>query len=83
MAVASARNSVAFSTDSRVIEIYSDVACYFQTGSVAITASATDHYLPATQARVYALGGDKTTHHTHIAVIRAVGDGTLYVSELE
>ena len=77
------RNSSAFATGSRVIEIYADVACYFQTGDVTVTASATDHYLPAQQARVYSLGGDKQTQHTHIAAIRASGDGTLYISELE
>lgn len=77
------RNSSAFATGSRVIEIYADVACYFQTGDNTVTASATDHYLPAQQARVYALGGDKQTQHTHIAVIRASGDGTLWISELE
>lgn len=80
---ASARNTVAFASDSRVIEIYSDVACYFQTGDVTITASATDHYLPAQQARVYSLGGDKQAQHTHIAAIQASTGGTLYISELE
>ena len=83
IAVTTDRNSSAFATGSRVIEIYSDVACYFQTGDNTVTATATDHYLPAQQARVYALGGDKQTQHTHIAGIRSSIDGTLWISELE
>ena len=79
----SLRNSSAFNADTRVIEIFSDVACYFQTGNSSVTASASDHYLPAERERVYAIGGDKQTQHTHIAVIQAAGAGTLYVSEMD
>ena len=77
------RNSSAFPTGSRVIEIYCDTACYWQTGDNTVTASSADHFLPAGHARVYSLGGDKQTQHTHIAVIQALASGTLHVSELE
>ena len=80
---ASARNSSAFDTNTRVLEIYSDTACYFQTGNSGITASSADHYLPAQRGRVYSIGGDQQAQHTHIAVIQASAGGTLWVSELE
>lgn len=79
----SARNSSAFNSATRTIEILSDTACYFQTGDSSVTASSSDHYLPADVGRVYAVGGDKQTQHTHIAVIQVSAGGTLHVSELE
>ena len=83
IAGASDRNSSAFNTNTRVIEIYSEVACYFQTGDNTVTASATDHYLPAQRGRVYSIGGDQQAQHTYIAVIQVSAGGTLWVSELE
>ena len=83
IAGASDRNSSAFNTSTRVIEIYSDVACRFLLGDVTVTASATDHYLPAHRGRVYSLGGDQQAQYTHIAVIQQSAGGTLWISELE
>ena len=80
---ATARNATAFPAGARVIEVYADVACRFQSGDSSITATATDHFLPAQQTRVYSLGGDKQAQHTHIAVIQESASGTLYISELE
>lgn len=77
----SARNSSAFNSETRAIEIYCATACYFQTGDNTVVATTSDHYLPAERERVYAVGGDKQDQHTHIAVIGT--SGTLYVSEME
>lgn len=77
------RNSVAFNTDTRVIEIFSKTDCRFQTGDGSVVATATDHFLPAEVGRVYSLGGDRQPQHTHIAVIQETASGTLHISELE
>ena len=78
-----ARTSSAFNTNTRAIEVYSDTDCYIQTGDNTIEATTSDHFLPAEHSRVYSIGGDRLTQHTHIAAIRKSINGTLYISELE
>lgn len=77
--------STAFNSVTRVIEIRSTVDCFIEQGDGTITATATDHFLPAEETRLVALGGDNPTilQYTHIAVIRSSSDGTLYISEME
>lgn len=79
----SARNSVAFNSNTRVIEILCKEDCYFQTGDNTVTASSSDHFLRADVGRVYSIGGDKQVQHTHIAVIQDTTGSILHVSELE
>lgn len=82
---ATARNGTAFNALTRVIEIRSTVDCFIEQGDVTIEATATDHFLPAEETRLVALGGDNPgiAQYTHIAAIRSSSDGTLYVSEME
>lgn len=78
-----ARNTTAFASKTRVIEVYTDVACYFRQGDVTVEATSADFYLPATTGRLYSLGGDQLAHAPHFAVIQVASAGTLYINELE
>lgn len=79
----SARNTVAFAAATRVIGLYATVPVYLQTGDATVTAAAADHYFPAGMLYDLSLGDERQGRHTHIAVLRAAVDGTLYVSEKE
>jgi hypothetical protein len=79
----SARNSTAFSSETRVISLYATGPVFVKLGGAAVTATSTDHYFPAGVYYDIAVGGGKTGHYTHIAAIRADQDCQLYVSEKE
>ncbi len=74
----SARQTTAFPVDRLVIAVYATQDCFIRTGDDSVTATVTDHFLPAGFYTTLALKG-----HTHIATIRSSVDGTLYISELE
>lgn len=80
---ASARNATAFNAETRVVSLYATVPVYVKFGNASVTATASDHYYPAGLYYDFALGGDQTGHYTHVAVLRASSDGTVYVSEKE
>lgn len=80
---ASARNTAAFNAETRVVSLYATVPVYVKFGNSAVTATASDHYYPAGLYYDFALGGDQSGHYTHVAVLRASSDGTVYVSEKE
>jgi hypothetical protein len=79
-----ARNSTAFNADTRIVSLYATVPVYIKFGGASVTATSSDHFYPAGLYYDFAIGGDETAHHTHVAVLR-VGDtdGLLYVSEKE
>lgn len=81
----SARNSAAFAADTKVVSLYATGPVYVKFGDATVTATTSDHYFPAGVYYDIAIsgGGPKGVHHTHIAVLRAEADGTLYVSEKE
>lgn len=79
----SARNAEAFSADTQIISLYADVPTYIAFGDAAITATSSDHYLPAGLYYDVSIGGDHTAHYTHIAALQASSGGTLYISEKE
>ena len=79
----SARNSTAFSDDTRVISVYATTAVYINFGGASVTAANTDHYFPAGVYYDIALGGDGSGHYTHMAVLAVGSNGTVYVSEKE
>ncbi len=79
----SARNATAFNAETRVVSLYATVPVYVKFGNASVTATASDHYYPAGLYYDFALGGDQTGHYTHVAVLRASADGTVYVSEKE
>lgn len=81
----SARNAAAFAADTRVIAVHSDVPAFLRSGDAAVSASASDHFLPA-GAYLYLSVGDnrQSVRHTHIAALAAdSAPGTLHVSEME
>lgn len=80
---ASARNTAAFNAETRVVSLYATVPVYVKFGNSAVTATASDHYYPAGLYYDFAVGGDQSGHYTHVAVLRASSDGTVYVSEKE
>lgn len=79
----SARNTAAFNAETRVVSLYATVPVYVKFGNSSVTATASDHYYPAGLYYDFALGGDQTGQYTHVAVLRASADGTVYVSEKE
>lgn len=79
----SARNASAFDTGTQIISLYADVPTYIAFGDATVTASASDHFLPAGLYYDVSIGGDHSNHYTHIAALQASGAGTLYISEKE
>lgn len=77
----SARNSTAFSTSTKIISIYADVPVYIKPGDATVTATSADHYFPAGLYYDISIGDASTGHDTHIAILRADTNGTVYISE--
>lgn len=78
---ASVRNSVAFDDDVRVLSLYATAPVYIKFGDASVSATPSDHYFPAGVYYDVAIGGDGTGHFTHVAALREVQDGTLFISE--
>lgn len=79
----SARNSVAFSSTTRVISLYATTDVYVRLGGASVSATSSDHFFPAGTYYDVAIGGDETGHATHVAALQVSASGTLYVSEKE
>lgn len=79
----SARNSTGFNAATRVISVYATEPVYIKFGTSSVTATASDHYFPSGVYYDFAIGGDRTGHYTHLAVLRVSGDGDVYISEKE
>ncbi len=77
----SARNSTAFDSATKVVSVYATVPIYIKMGGSGVTAASTDHYFPAETYYDFAIEGASGAHMTHIAVLRASGDGMVYISE--
>ncbi len=78
---AAARNTNAFDTATRVIGVYATVPMFIRLGNNTVTATTSDHYLPADTYMDIAVAGSATQTYGYIAAIRASSDGTLYISE--
>lgn len=85
VSASSARNSVAFSADTKVISIFTTVPVFINFGGSAVTATTSHHYFPAGIYYDVAISGGsgKAPQDLFIAAIRADTDGTLYISEKE
>ncbi len=79
----SARNTTAFQDDTQVVSVYADVPVYINFGGSTVTATTSDHYFPAGVYYDIAIGGGRTGHYTHMAVLRVSADGTVRISEKE
>ena len=77
----STRNATAFDEDTRVVSVYATAPVFIKFGNNAVTATASDHYFPAGLYFDFAIGGDKTLHTPHLAVLTQSGTGTVYISE--
>lgn len=80
---ASTRTQTAFAASTCVISVYATAPVHIRLGDGAVTAAATDHFLPADTLVDLSLGGGKRPTHTHLAAIRTGIDCTLYISERE
>ena len=78
---ASARNTTAFDSDTRIISVYATGAVRIKFGDATVTATATDHYFPSGLYYDFAIGGGKTVHTPHIAVLAEDADCEVYISE--
>lgn len=81
----SARNSAAFDDDTRVVSLYATGPVYVRFGDSSVAATITDHYFPSGVYYDIAVGGggSKGPRHTHVAVLRADSNCSVYVSEKE
>ncbi len=81
----SARNAAAFAAGTRVIAVHCDVPVFLRSGDATVSASATDHFLPAGTYLHLSVGDNRQSrHHTHLAALAAdSAPGTLHISELE
>lgn len=77
----SARNSSAFDDNTAIVSVFSTVPVYLAFGGSDVTADSADHYFPAGIYYDFAIRGDNTGGYTHLAVLSADSDGTVYVSE--
>jgi hypothetical protein len=80
-----ARNSTAFSSETKVVSLYATGPVYVRFGGASITATAGDHYYPQGVYYDFAIsgGGSKGPQNTHVAVLAAGAACTVYVSEKE
>ncbi len=79
----SARNASAFADDTKIASLYATVPVFVKFGDVNVVATTSDHYFPAGLYYDFAIGGEKTAHYTHIAVLSADQAGDVYISEKE
>jgi hypothetical protein len=79
----SARNSTAFAAGTRVVSVYATEPVFINFGDSSVTSTSAAHYFPANVYYDFAIGGDRTGHYTHLAVLRVTNDGDVYISEKE
>lgn len=79
----SARNSTAFDSTTELVSLHATGPVFVKFGDSSVTATTSDHYFPAGIYYDFAIGGDASKQYSHIAVLRADTDCTLYVSEKE
>lgn len=80
----SARNSTAFNAATRIIFIYATENIYIKFGDDTVTATTSDHFLPAgTMFNLTIRGGKSGAQYSHVAVLQVSSGGTVYISETE
>ncbi len=80
-----ARNTTAFSDETKVISLYATAPTYVAFGDNSVTATTSDHYFPAGVYYDVAItgGSGKGPHNAYISALSADGNGELYISEKE
>lgn len=79
----SARNSSAFDAATRIISLHATAPVFIKFGNSSVSATSGDHYFPAGIYYDVCIGGDNMAHYTHVAVLAADADGSVYISEKE
>lgn len=82
----SARNTTAFSDMTKVVNLYATGPVYVKFGTSSITAANTDHYFPEGLYYDFAISGGesgKGPQSTHVAVLAAGSNCTVFISEKE
>ncbi len=77
----SARTATAFNSDTRVIGIYATVPMFVRLGDNTVTATTSDHYLPADTYMDISISNNANQSYAYIAAIQSSSNGTLYISE--
>ncbi|MEI6985787.1 MAG: hypothetical protein WCK65_06630 [Rhodospirillaceae bacterium] len=72
-----------FAGDIRVIALFATGPVFIRTGDATVVATGTDHFFPEGTYCDVSLGDQRQGRHSHLAVIRAEVDCTLYISEKE
>lgn len=79
----STRNATAFNANTRVVSVYATGPVYLRFGGASVVATASDHYFPTGVYYDFAIGGGKLGFTSHVAVLRADANCTVYISEKE
>lgn len=77
----SSRNTIAFDSETRVVSLYATAPVFLNFGDATVTATDSDHYFPDGLYYDFAIGGGKTLHFTHVAVLAVDGEAQVYISE--
>lgn len=80
------RNASAFASTTRVVSVYATGPVFLRFGKDSVTATASDHHYPDGVYYDFALSGGisgKSIHYTHLAVLAADENCTVYISEKE
>jgi hypothetical protein len=80
---ASATNATAFDAGTRVVSLYASGNVYVAFGGADVAATTGDHYFPTGVYYDFAIGGGRVGQYSHVAVLAADSNCTLYVSEKE
>ena len=79
----SARNSTPFDDATKIVSLYATGPVYVRFGGSSVTATTSDHYFPTGVYYDFSIGGGAVPHYTHVAVLRATSDCSVYISEKE
>jgi len=80
----SARNTVAFNAETRVISLYATTDVYIKfSGNASDGATSASHFFPAGIYYDFAIGDPRNGNYRYIHALRVSADGMIYVSEKE
>lgn len=81
----SARNSIAFTSETKVVSLYATGDVFIKCGDETVSATTADHYFPGGVYYDIAItgGSGKGPHNAYISALRADTDCMLYISEKE
>jgi hypothetical protein len=78
---ASASNTTGFDAGTRVISLYASGNVYIAFGDAGVEATTSDHYFPSGVYYDFAIGGGAVGQSSHIGILAADANCTVYISE--